>query len=116
MSRSLASINAMRAASSSSGAGSTEFLVPSSWLPEVSSWELGSGNWELVVSLIRNLHDFRPDHHRAEVVPSGADHLRDVDDEEDDVADRQPEVEEARHRIAAEERCQPGELRRFVDG
>src|ERR1051325_1534141 len=67
-------------------------------------------------SLIFRLRDFEADDHRAEVVPAGANDLRDVHDEEHDVADRQPEVHEARAGVAAEKRREPAELHRLVDG
>src|SRR5689334_4581582 len=64
-------------------------------------------------SLMDHLH---ADDHRAEVVPPGLDHLPDVHDEEDDVADGQPEMDEARRLVSAEEKAQPAELHGLVDG
>src|SRR6266550_625899 len=66
-------------------------------------------------SIMRHLDDLAADDHRPEVVPAGADYLRDMNDEENDVADGEPEVEKARHRVSAEEPCQPRKLHRLVD-
>src|ERR1051326_2403929 len=93
--RSFSAIAATRAASSSSGVGST----------------MSGGT-----SLIGRLPQLHSDHHRAEVVPSGANHLRDMHDEEDDISDREPEMTEARALISAEEPRQPLELHWLVDG
>src|SRR5437763_6865873 len=64
-------------------------------------------------SLIDHLHT---DHHRPEVVPSRLDDLSDMHDEEGHVSERQPEVEEARALISAQEPAKPAELHRLVDG
>jgi len=47
--------------------------------------------------------DLDPDHHRAEVVPARPDDLRDVVQEESDIAERQPEVEEPGRLVTAEQ-------------
>ena len=54
-------------------------------------------------------------HHAPEVAPPGPHDLRKVDDEERHVEQGEDEVDRPRERIAAEERDQPGELRRLVD-
>src|SRR5438105_2027190 len=69
-----------------------------------------------ISSVIRHLVQLVPGHHGPEVVPTGAHDLRDVDEEERDVADRQPEMDEARRLVAAHQRRQPRELHRLVDG
>src|SRR5213594_3169846 len=67
------------------------------------------------ISLMRHLAHFVADDHRPEIVPAGLDHLRHMNDEEDDVTDGKPEVEEARHLISAEQKREPRELNRLVD-
>ena len=61
------------------------------------------------------LVDLVSDDHRAEVVPSGSNDLTNVDNEKYDVTDGQPEVEETRHLISAEQVREPGKLHWLVD-
>src|SRR5581483_4270150 len=89
-----ASFSASRATGSGAGAGS------------------GAGSGTTGSSVMDYLDT---DDHRPEVVPAGADDLRDVNDEEGDVADGDPEVKEASHRVSAEKKRQPSELDRLVD-
>src|SRR5947209_15888579 len=72
----------------------------------------GAGAGTTGSSLMHHLH---ADDHCSEIVPAGLDHLPDMNEKENDVADGQPEVEEARHRVAAEHRGQPVHLHRLVD-
>src|SRR5262249_2620815 len=61
------------------------------------------------------LHDFQTSDHRAEIVPSGFDHLYDMDHEESGITHGQPEMFEAYHLITAKNTDEPGKLCRLVN-
>src|SRR5438128_8482236 len=81
-----------------------------------SSGVSSSGFSSIGSSLMTHLAHFIADDHGPEVVPAGLDHLCHVDHKEGDVSDRDPEMKPARHLISAEQRDQPGELHRLVNG
>jgi hypothetical protein len=61
-------------------------------------------------------HQFKAGDHAAEVVPARDGDLQHVNHEEDDIAHGQPEVEKTRELVAAQQCCEPVQLRRLVDG
>src|SRR6266545_305725 len=87
--------------------------TPCSLMSGVGSWVSGVGDavsdtdsdsgfstsspFPTSISVMRHLGDLNADDHRAKVVPSALDHLRNMNDEESHVADGDPEVEEAGH-------------------
>src|SRR5579871_1837609 len=91
--------SASRAAAASSGSGGGS----------------GARSGVLFSSLIA-FHQLVSGNHRAEIIPSRADHLRNVDHEKSDVPDGEKKMLHARSFVSAEQACEPGELGRLVDG
>src|SRR5580693_3724518 len=54
--------------------------------------------------------------HRSEIIPTRADHLRNMNHEEADVAERKQKMLDAGGSVSAEHGGQPSELHRFPDG
>src|SRR5262249_23041523 len=65
--------------------------------------------------LFFNGNNLVPCDYCAEVVPTGLDDLYEVYNEKHDVAHCQPEMNEPRPLVSAQQRSQPGELHRLVD-
>src|SRR3984885_3123040 len=88
----------------------------SRWISLGSTSRSGLSIGALLVLGQLDRHNMVPDKHGSKVIPSCAEDLRNMHQEEQDVGEGQPEVKPARHLVAAEQGREDMKLSWFVNG